>query len=283
MNDDLYNILQIPPNSSIEIIKKAYKKLSLKYHPDKQINSTLSTDEKNIQFIKIKDAYEILKNPIKKAEYDKKINKTFHFSEILNDISQLINDDYKIIFSLFKLKFTHLQHINNIQLIDILDNITNFNLLDIEITVDFTLSQLYNVETQIITHNRLTKNIFKETIYPIDNIQIYENEGEIFNNNSGNLTIKVNITDNTNYQILNNDLYIVIQKSSIENNIFKFTHLDTTYYEINIFELDKITTDFGELYFIKKLGLPYYNTDDNIIDVKKYDILRGNLYILLNS
>jgi len=176
-----------------------------------------------------------------------------------------------------------LQHINNIQLIDILDNITNFNLLDIEITVDFTLSQLYNVETQIITHNRLTKNIFKETIYPIDNIQIYENEGEIFNNNSGNLTIKVNITDNTNYQILNNDLYIVIQKSSIENNIFKFTHLDTTYYEINIFELDKITTDFGELYFIKKLGLPYYNTDDNIIDVKKYDILRGNLYILLNS
>jgi len=28
MNDDLYNILQIPPNSSIEIIKKAYKKIS---------------------------------------------------------------------------------------------------------------------------------------------------------------------------------------------------------------------------------------------------------------
>ena len=35
-NINLYDILKVKSDASIDEIKKAYKKLSLKYHPDKQ-------------------------------------------------------------------------------------------------------------------------------------------------------------------------------------------------------------------------------------------------------
>ena len=49
---DPYEILQIPKNATDEEIKKAYRKMSLKYHPDKGG----TTDE----FIKVNMAYQIL-------------------------------------------------------------------------------------------------------------------------------------------------------------------------------------------------------------------------------
>lgn len=53
---DLYQILEINSNSSDEQIKKAWKKLALKYHPDKNNDKNYS----NEKFIKIKYAYDIL-------------------------------------------------------------------------------------------------------------------------------------------------------------------------------------------------------------------------------
>lgn len=61
-----FNILELKPNSSKDDIKKAYKKLAIKYHPDKQNNKS---DEEKIEaeqkFKEIAEAYDILMNPEK--------------------------------------------------------------------------------------------------------------------------------------------------------------------------------------------------------------------------
>jgi DnaJ-class molecular chaperone len=66
MNETYYNILEIPETSSQEEIKKAYRRLSMIYHPDKNKNDVECTKK----FQKISEAYEILGDFNKRNEYD---------------------------------------------------------------------------------------------------------------------------------------------------------------------------------------------------------------------
>lgn len=61
---DPYKILEVPRSASDDEIKKAYRKLSKKYHPD---NSQTGDEEK---FKEINNAYEILSDKNKRAEFD---------------------------------------------------------------------------------------------------------------------------------------------------------------------------------------------------------------------
>jgi DnaJ-class molecular chaperone len=62
---DFYKILGVPRNATPKQIKKAYRKLSLKYHPDKN-------KSKNAQsmFVKVSNAYEVLSDEKKRQQYD---------------------------------------------------------------------------------------------------------------------------------------------------------------------------------------------------------------------
>lgn len=62
---DYYDILGIPKSASAADIKSAYRKLALKWHPDK--NKESDAHEK---FKEINEAYEVLGNPDKKAKFD---------------------------------------------------------------------------------------------------------------------------------------------------------------------------------------------------------------------
>ena len=71
MEKNLYDILGIPKDASKADIKKAYKKLSLKWHPDKHVNDTAEKQkEAEEKFKEISEAYSILSNESKRAEYD---------------------------------------------------------------------------------------------------------------------------------------------------------------------------------------------------------------------
>lgn len=65
---DYYEILGISRDSSPDEIKKAYRRLAIKYHPDKNKENKKEAEEK---FKEAAEAYNILSNPEKKQRYDK--------------------------------------------------------------------------------------------------------------------------------------------------------------------------------------------------------------------
>ena len=63
-NIDYYKILKCDKSDSIDTVRKNYRKLALKYHPDKNPDG-----EEN--FKKIAEAYEVLSDPKRRKQYDK--------------------------------------------------------------------------------------------------------------------------------------------------------------------------------------------------------------------
>ncbi|MDR2973692.1 MAG: molecular chaperone DnaJ [Propionibacteriaceae bacterium] len=66
MTTDYYGVLGVPKDASEEDIKKAYRKLAMKYHPD------VATEENSVEkFKQIGEAYEVLSDPQKRSMYDR--------------------------------------------------------------------------------------------------------------------------------------------------------------------------------------------------------------------
>ena len=63
---DCYDVLCIPKGASKDDIKKAYRKLALKYHPDKTKGDKTSEEK----FKEASEAYHILSDEKRKANYD---------------------------------------------------------------------------------------------------------------------------------------------------------------------------------------------------------------------
>jgi molecular chaperone DnaJ len=65
---DYYEVLGVPKNASEEEIKKAYRKLAMKYHPDR--NQGDAAKEAEAKFKEAKEAYEMLSDADKRSAYD---------------------------------------------------------------------------------------------------------------------------------------------------------------------------------------------------------------------
>ncbi len=63
---DYYSVLGVSKDASQEEIKKAYRKLALKYHPDKNPGDKKAEE----RFKEIGEAFEVLKDPAKRKKYD---------------------------------------------------------------------------------------------------------------------------------------------------------------------------------------------------------------------
>ena len=118
ISSDFYKDLQLNNNATDNEIKQQYKKLAKKYHPDRN-------NGKEEQFKKIQNAYEILSDKQKKHEYDNRNNR-----RPVNIFSSMFRN--------FNVKLDKTVKINS----------------DINITIKFKLSEIFNGGKRQVTYNR---------------------------------------------------------------------------------------------------------------------------------
>lgn len=247
-----YDILNIPHNSNKEEIRKAYLKLALKYHPDRDKSN-------NDKFIEIQNAYQILIN-----NYDNHKNPELYYNIknfFINKYPHLSNSLYNIIKSFYKdnndfIKNQDIikQYINNYDIPNIYNHILNtinninldFNINQLHITknISISLSDLYFNNHININIHRNTKNNYNYLLIPIDIFynslfKFDKNNKNIKNNNDNNKDDNYN---DDNYDLFN-DITIVIHnegeiKYGISGNIIlNISFSNTNYTIINICDL----------------------------------------------
>tara|TARA_B100000242_G_scaffold9219_1_gene6053 strand:+ start:314 stop:1144 length:831 start_codon:yes stop_codon:yes gene_type:complete len=249
------NLLELDNLNDLNTIKKSYRRLSLKYHPDKNPYNTN-------KFQEITEAYEYL---IK------------HFDEIKNE--KFNNEDLnkRSDKSIIQKNSYDTDDYNNIY-----NNVLSIYKQDIIIYINLTYEESYNgcqkpvkITRKILQNNIVTSE--NETLYvnipqgtDNDEIIVIENKGNIDNFNKTNVKIFIKLLK---HNLFERDGLDIIYKLNISfkeslvgvNKIFK--HLNNKYYKIN-----------------SKKGEIISNTSEKILDnlgFKRNDYY-GNMIIKFN-
>jgi DnaJ-class molecular chaperone len=94
MSENFYNILGVNENATKDEIKKAYRTLQMKYHPDKNPGN----QEANDMTQKINEAYETLGDEQKKQQYDMMRNNPFLSHNGQHNVDIPLNDIFNMMF-----------------------------------------------------------------------------------------------------------------------------------------------------------------------------------------
>ena len=100
--DDYYSALELNKNASIDEIRKSFRTLALKYHPDK--NKDEGSKEK---FMKIVEAYEVLSDASEKKNYDESI--TIKKNKPRYDFTWTPSADFEKVYSYSRIKNTYVE------------------------------------------------------------------------------------------------------------------------------------------------------------------------------
>lgn len=267
-----YSILNIPYDADINSIKKSFRSLSLKYHPDKCNNNS-------VDYNKIIDAYEKLNDLFENNSYNDIIS-AFNLNKSKNTDESDNSENYQQSDNSQKMKqyqsskiltdtfFQNLQNFNND------NNYNNYNkfLSNIETTIDITFENSYFGKSIPIQINR---NIFKnnvisneiETLYieipiGIDNNEIINinNKGNIYNDSQSDIKIKINLISHPLFTRNGLDIIYIIDISLKESLIgFEkiFKHINNKSYKISNINGDIINNNYYQK--LDKLGFTRNN------------------------
>ena len=252
--ENYYDVLNINQYCDTSEIKKAYRKLSLQYHPDRNIDN----NTKDI-FNKINTAYEVLSCSDKRELYDKKVNKSDLKYQLVSDLKNQQN--------------------NNISNNETPYNQNYYENLNIYKNIIITYEQAYsgyylsvNIEKWRLENKH--KVYFNETIYVdvkkgIDNNEIItiENKGNyLTENNIGKLILTINLK---NHEIYNREGLDLIYKKEITLKdalcgfSFNLQHLDDNNYIIKNEKGNIINNNYKKV--IKHKGFERDNIYGNLI------------------
>lgn len=256
--ENYYDILNINQYCDTSEIKKAYRKLSLQYHPDRNIDNNTKD-----MFNKINTAYEVLSCSDKRGFYDQKLNKSDLKSDLKSDFKYQLVSDLK-------------NQQNNETVYNETPYYQNLNIYkNIIITYEQAYSGYYlsvNIEKWRLENNH--KVYFNETIYVdikkgTDNNEIItiENKGNyLTENNIGKLILTINLKNHEIYNRQGLDLIYkkeITLKDALCGFSFKLQHLDDNNYIIKNEKGNIINNNYKKV--IKHKGFERDNMCGNLI------------------
>ena len=304
-DNNLYDILELNNDASICEIKKNFKKLALKFHPDKNSDKNAS-----LKYNQIRMAYDILSDSEKKAKYDAMINtdKQHFVHTMMSFLKEITNQK-----TINNIMNSHeiVSDIKNGKINDVAHKVIQKILDDVEIDIDFkNLTKIFiqsstnpNNQQNPNPNNQQNPNPTKKTDTIATNLiksisekeindTILSSEEDKLLNIFGN--VKTNIDD-----IYHNRLKEVIIKRKVyvyKFNTLEFVNNETIKYYIPLYDQqvmiskagDKIIDELGNIVDIGDVFLNIYCKKDKtqIIQRSDYDLVYNsdiNLYELFNG
>ena len=255
-------MLGLDKKASQEDIKKAYKRLALKYHPDKN-GGQLE------QFQKISEAYNILGDVEKKAAYDMKSNN-------MGDTSSSFMHILSILISYLVEKQKRKQE-------EASNNDAPSSRHDIRLSVSVGLTEVYNGNTKKITLNTksyngvvTTKNIYISLV-GIQKEYIFENEGdEYLPGKHANIIITVTVNE---HEYVKRDMILSEYDLYVDQTMTLYEYYNgvkrkVTFMNDEILDIECEAYMYNqEFTFVKKIqgkGLPEEDSEG---------FVRGDLYV----
>ena len=262
---DLYSILNVTKESNDSEIKKSYKKLAFKYHPDKNKDPSAAPI-----FSEISEAYEILTNKEKKKIYDQ-----FGYEAVTDNFEGSISP-IDLFQSLFNVDFTNPVMGGNIFMFSDLSSGPFPPGLNIKQTMKYslnlTLKELYKgTKKEFTIHHRGKDNKMKKTNYIINIKKGSKNGDNIIVKEGGNYIPELDIIEDLIIQVIEqsdeiykrkgDDLYIEHTLSLVESLcgcVISINHMD----DILNFKIDNIIKP-NTLYKLEGKGMPIkYNENE---------------------
>ncbi|MGV6827943.1 MAG: DnaJ C-terminal domain-containing protein [Flavobacteriales bacterium] len=277
---DYYKILGIPKNASQKDIKKAYRKLARKYHPD--VNTGDPSAEK--KFKEINEAHEVLSNPENRKKYDQYGKDWKHAEEFekakkqqqqyqqqyahseQQGYSQFNEDDFSDFFSSM---FGDRQQHSRRQ--------TQFKGSDFKATLQLNLTDTLKSHKQTLTiNNKKIRITIPEGIENGQTIKIKGHGQKVPKGGiHGDLLITFNIINNTPFKRNGNNLYLTVDLdiykailggeviiATIEGKKVKLKVKPETQNQTKVklkakgLPIYKKEGEFGDLYITYKLKIP---------------------------
>ena len=266
VDEDFYIILGVCQDCTTDDIKRAFKRLALKYHPDK------NNGEGDDRFKKINDAYQILSDPKRRLMYDYERMSTdtesHRFKSFIDSLFESIQQ--------FTFKYKQQQSKKAKQSIG-----------NIKVSVDVTLDEVYRGEVKKLCVRVKRDKSWDVKVCYINLVNLkdryfYPNCGDELECGGGNqysdIEVSVNIKSHKyiKQEASRYDLYIDYNMS-----LYEYCYgidVEIPYLDDSIIHLKKMFTNtevsgnvLGTVIF-KERGLPYTETEGN-------DLCYGDLYI----